>query len=166
MGILRRPPRRPGNTPAPGGAEAPPAAEKCGGGDHRGRDTARGAGQRRRALGAEGEARAAAYLQRRGYLILDRNLRVGGVEIDLIATRGRVVAFVEVKTRRNRRAGAPEEAVDRRKRARLAHAATAWLCAAPRSSITKLRFDVMACEVRAGRWTIRHWPGAFDLDEL
>ena len=52
-----------------------------------------------------------------GGRIVARNVRAGGVEIDLIATRGRLVAFVEVKTRRSARFGRPEEAVDAAKRA-------------------------------------------------
>ena len=60
------------------------------------------------ALGAEGEARAARFLARRGYRILARNVRAGGVEIDLVATRGALLAFVEVKTRRTRDFGAPD----------------------------------------------------------
>ena len=68
-------------------------------------------GDTRRAFGAEGEARAAAYLEREGYRIVDRNVRAGGVEMDLVATRGRQVVFVEVKARRSLRFGTPEEAV-------------------------------------------------------
>ena len=57
-------------------------------------------------FGAEGEARAARFLARRGYRILARNVRAGGVEIDLVAARGALLAFVEVKTRRTRDFGA------------------------------------------------------------
>ena len=46
------------------------------------------------ALGAEGEARAAAHLRRRGYRIVARNVHAGGVEIDLIARRGSLYVFV------------------------------------------------------------------------
>jgi putative endonuclease len=116
-------------------------------------------------LGREGEARAAAYLTARGYRILARNARSGGVEIDLVAARGRLLVFVEVKTRRSRTAGAPEEAVDARKRARLVRGAAAWL-SEQGSRARRARFDVIACECDpAGRWQIRHWPGAFDAGE-
>lgn len=117
----------------------------------------------RPALGAEGERRAAALLTRRGWRILARNARAGGVEIDLVAERGGVVAFVEVKTRRSRRFGAPELAVDPRKQARLVRGAAAWLREHRDRRRRLARFDVIACEVGAdGRWRLRHLEGAFD----
>ena len=113
-------------------------------------------------LGADGEARAAAHLQARGYRIAARNVRAGGVEMDLIARRGRVIAFVEVKTRRTRTFGAPEEAVDARKRARLVRGAAAWLREHP-ASAERVRFDVIVCEIDPrNRWHVRHLEAAFD----
>ncbi len=114
----------------------------------------------RRALGAFGEARAAEHLEAAGYRILGRNVRAGGVELDLIATRGPLLVFVEVKTRRHRRHGAPEEAVDARKQARLVRGARAWIADHRRRG--RVRFDVIAVFAEAGAWTIRHIPGAFD----
>ena len=123
------------------------------------------AGASQRALGIEGEARAAAYLAARGYRIVARNLRAGGVELDLVATRGRLVVIVEVKTRRSRAAGTPEEAVDFRKRERLVRGATAWLAAHPGRG-SRVRFDVVACEWDAARgWSLRHLEGAFEAGE-
>jgi putative endonuclease len=119
----------------------------------------------RRALGIEGEARAAAHLETRGYRILARNARAGRVEIDLVAMRGRTLVFVEVKTRRSRGAGLPEEAVDFHKRERLVQGAAAWLAAHPRRA-GPVRFDVVACERdAAGRWSIRHLEAAFDAGD-
>lgn len=116
----------------------------------------------RAALGAEGERRAAALLAQRGWRILARNARAGGVEIDLVAERAGVVAFVEVKTRRSLSFGAPELAVDPRKQARLVRGAAAWLHEHP-ARRRRARFDVIACEVGAdGRWRLRHLEGAFD----
>jgi putative endonuclease len=54
----------------------------------------------RQALGRRGEESAAAHLRRRGFAVLARNVRTRHGEIDLIARRGGVLAFVEVKTRR------------------------------------------------------------------
>ena len=119
----------------------------------------------RRALGAEGEARAAALVEARGYRIVARNVRADGIEMDLVAARGGLVAFVEVKTRRSRRGGAPEEAVDARKRARLVRAVAAWL-RAHGGGVRRVRFDVVACEQGPdGAWELRHWEGAFDAGE-
>jgi putative endonuclease len=118
------------------------------------------------ALGAEGERQAAAHLRRQGYRIVDSNVRAGGVEIDLIVRRGRVLAFVEVKTRRGTGLGPPELAVDARKQARLVRGAGAWLDQHPVPGRIHIRFDVIACLVRDSglrnaRWAIRHIPDAF-----
>ncbi len=116
----------------------------------------------RLALGAEGEARAADYLARRGYRIVARNIRSQGVEIDLIAARGPLLAFVEVKTRRSRDHGAPEEAVDARKQARLVRGASAWL-REHGARARRARFDVIVFERDPDSgWRLRHLEGAFD----
>jgi putative endonuclease len=113
-------------------------------------------------LGAEGEARAARLLEASGYAILARNARADRVEIDLVAAREGVVAFVEVKTRRGRDHGAPEEAVDWRKRRRLVRGAAAWLHASGVRA-RRVRFDVIVCELdAAGEWRLRHIEDAFD----
>ena len=116
-------------------------------------------------LGAEGEARAAAHLARGGYRILARNVRAGGVELDLVASRAGTIVFVEVKTRRSRSHGAAEWAVDPRKQARLVRGARAWLHET-RPRFRAARFDVIACEAHAdGSWVVRHLEGAFDASE-
>jgi putative endonuclease len=115
-------------------------------------------------LGAAGEKRAAAHLRRRGYRIVATNVRADGVEIDLIARRGPLVVFVEVKTRRSRLLGPPEDAVDARKRARLVRGAAAWLHDHPRVA-RRARFDVIVCELdERGDWSLRHLEAAFDAD--
>lgn len=53
----------------------------------------------KKALGKKGEDAVAAWLQQHGFKILDRNYQVRQGEVDLIATREDVVAFIEVKTR-------------------------------------------------------------------
>ena len=65
----------------------------------------------RRQTGTEYERRAEQYLREKGYEILERNFRCAYGEIDLIARQGSGLIFVEVKYRKNRRAGLPEEAV-------------------------------------------------------
>jgi putative endonuclease len=118
-------------------------------------------GMSRAALGAAGEARAARHLQTHGYRIVARNVRAGGVEMDLVARRGGLIVFAEVKTRRSRTFGLPESAVDARKRARLIRGAAAWLQENGRTT-RRVRFDVIVCELTVDGWRLRHLEGAFD----
>ncbi|MBW7944671.1 YraN family protein [Patescibacteria group bacterium] len=68
-------------------------------------------------LGVLGEQRAAQFLISRGFRILDRNIRVGGGELDIVAwdPHTRELVFVEVKTRTSSFSGDPSLAVDHRK---------------------------------------------------
>ncbi len=63
-------------------------------------------------LGTWGEDLAASFLQRKGYTIIERDWKSGHRDLDIIATDGAVVIFVEVKTRRNTIFGEPEAAID------------------------------------------------------
>jgi putative endonuclease len=80
----------------------------------------------RHLLGLEGEIVAKEYLERSGYRILEHRFRVGRFEVDLIAERSGLVAFVEVKTRRGGRHGSPAEAVTWGKRREMVRVAKAW----------------------------------------
>jgi putative endonuclease len=73
----------------------------------------------RRRLGQWGENVAALHLESAGYALIERNWRCRGGEIDLVARDGETVVFVEVKTRRGRDFGAPEEALTPRKARKL-----------------------------------------------
>jgi len=119
----------------------------------------------RNELGAEGERRAADHLAARGYRIVGRNVRAGGVEMDLIVRRGPLVVFVEVKTRRAGGPGSGEDAVDARKQLRLVRGATAWIHEQPRP-IGRARFDVIVCECSRDErdWRLRHLEAAFDAN--
>ncbi|MBW1842952.1 MAG: YraN family protein [Deltaproteobacteria bacterium] len=119
----------------------------------------------RNELGAEGERRAADHLAARGYRIVGRNVRAGGVEMDLIVRRGRLVVFVEVKTRRAGGPGCGEDAVDARKQLRLVRGAAAWIHEQPRPT-HRVRFDVIVCECSRDErdWRLRHLEAAFDAN--
>lgn len=82
-------------------------------------------------LGRAGENRAAEYLTRHGYTVLDRNWRCAQGEVDIVAARGEHLVVVEVKTRRSVVFGHPFEAVDERKKRRLWGLAHAWKAAHP-----------------------------------
>ena len=80
----------------------------------------------RRELGDWGEEKAARYLRRKGYRILDRNFSCRQGEIDIIAEKSGVVAFVEVKLRKNADFAQAREFVTARKQARILAAARLW----------------------------------------
>ena len=120
-----------------------------------------GAKHDRRALGTSGEAIAARHLEARRFRILERNVRCHQGEIDLVALDAETVVFVEVKSNRGGRYGAPEEMVTPAKQRRLTRLALwylqrrGWLgCPA--------RFDVVAIDWdRTGAASARHFPNAF-----
>ena len=74
-------------------------------------------------LGKWGEDVAAAYLERQGYTIIERDWKSGHRDLDIIALDGDTVVFVEVKTRSNRMFTDPEMAVDYQKIRHLQQAA-------------------------------------------
>lgn len=76
--------------------------------------------------GTQAETLAAEYLQRQGLRILARNFRVKGGEIDLVASEGKSLVFVEVRLRRHRDFGGAGESITRAKRQRLILAARHW----------------------------------------
>ena len=78
-------------------------------------------------LGKKGEALAADFLLTRGYTILCKNWRYRHYEIDIIATRGKKLHFIEVKTRSSAYHGHPEESVTRKKFRFLKNAADEYL---------------------------------------
>ncbi len=100
------------------------------------------------ARGRSGERRVAWHYRLRGYRILARNVRAGGVELDLIVRRGRRLVFCEVKLKEGPRFGDPLEAVDDWKRERLRRGAQAWLLANPSFSDLRVTFEFAA--VRPG----------------
>jgi len=103
------------------------------------------------------ERRAARWYRLRGYRILDTNCWLAGAELDVVARRGRVVVFCEVKSKRGAEFGDPLEMVDARKVARVRRAATAWLARHSELDGLDVRFDVLA--ERAGR--LQHVADAF-----
>lgn len=76
--------------------------------------------------GVLGETAVCYYLEALGYRVLDRNFRIRGGEIDIVALHGDVLCFVEVKTRRLGTQSTGQEAVGRRKRHHLIRAAYAY----------------------------------------
>jgi putative endonuclease len=111
-------------------------------------------------LGRRGERAAEKHLRRNGFRIVARNFRAAGAEIDIVAMDGDVLVFVEVKTRRSREAGAPEEAVDERKQKRMRRAAEIFATRYRADDIT-MRFDVVAVDASGERLEIELLRNAF-----
>lgn len=109
-----------------------------------------------RLLGDRGERRARRYLKRSGYKILERNFKNPFGEVDIIAKKGDVVAFIEVKTRSSDLFGMPSEAVLRDKKRRYVRAAEFYF--ANRQIDVVVRFDVI--EVYRGK--VNHILSAFE----
>lgn len=96
--------------------------------------------------GTLGEQLACDHLVSRGYEIVDRNWRCARGEIDIVARDGACWAFVEVKTRRGRGAGLPEDAITPRKIARLMELAQTYLAENALDGVD-WRIDVVAVEL-------------------
>lgn len=113
-------------------------------------------------LGRRGEAIAARYLEARGWIILERNVRWHRKEVDLIATRGWVLAFIEVKTRRGGECGHPLEAITPTKRRDIEGVAEAWVRSRPLARGTLLRFDAISVySSERGEAEVCHVPDAW-----
>jgi putative endonuclease len=87
----------------------------------------RAGGDRKHRQGRRGEKLAVKHLRSAGYEILRTNWRWKRYEIDVVARKDRIIAFVEVKTRADTAFGRPEEFVDRNKQAFLRRAADAFI---------------------------------------
>lgn len=115
----------------------------------------------RRLFGSRGEREAASLLRRRGCRILRRNYTCSVGEVDLIASDGEAIIFVEVKTRRSDEAQDPVEAVHREKRRRMKRAAQHFI-SAHRLHDRPCRFDVIIIVwPPKGRPVIEHYEDAF-----
>jgi putative endonuclease len=113
-------------------------------------------------LGDRGEAIAIRHLEEAGWRVLDRNFRLGRREIDIVARRGDVIAFVEVKTRAGLGYGHPLEAVTRRKRREIQHVAAAWVDRFGRPG-DDYRFDAIGILDTGGIPIIEHVEDAWTM---
>ena len=107
--------------------------------------------------GLSAETRAAAYLMAKGYRILAKRFRTPYGEIDIVARRRNLLAFIEVKARANLDDAA--YALTPRQQQRIIDAAQAWLMAHPEHTDFELRFDAVLI---APRRLPRHLLAAFD----
>ena len=110
-------------------------------------------------LGKQGEELAAAYLEKKGYRILEKNWRQWRHEIDIIALSGKYLVVVEVKTRQSNFFGEPETAVTREKQKSLIRAANAYI--RYRNLQDEVRFDIVSVIISNTGEKIHHIEDAF-----
>jgi putative endonuclease len=97
-----------------------------------------------RAIGTRAERRALWHYRLRGFRILATNVWIGGYELDVVARRGGLVAFCEVKAKSSGELGDPAEMVNSEKQRRIRLAAEAWLASQREVEGCEARFDVAA----------------------
>jgi putative endonuclease len=112
-------------------------------------------------VAARGESLARRHLEGLGYRIEACNWRAPQGEIDLVASDGETLVFVEVKARTGRQFGEPEEAITRRKRRHLVETAQAYLEAHGHLEAA-WRIDVIAVDLAPSGAVLRleHYPDA------
>lgn len=110
--------------------------------------------------GLSAESKAAAYLMMKGFRIAARRWRSPAGEIDIVARRGKLLIFVEVKARALLDDAA--YSVTERQQRRIAGAAGAWLAANPGDAACDMRFDAILVTPR--RFP-QHIVAAFDAND-
>ncbi|MCH3950349.1 MAG: YraN family protein [Acidaminococcus sp.] len=106
-------------------------------------------------FGRWGEMIAARYLVQKGYQILERNYRTPRGEIDIIAAKGGVIVFVEVKSRRGEGFGRPAAAVTWEKQSHIRASARIYLNRT-RQNRCRIRYDVLEILAEYGQIRINH----------
>lgn len=114
--------------------------------------------------GAAAETAAASFLQQQGLLLISRNYRFKGGEIDLIFEELQRLIFVEVRMRNNRRYGSGAESVTLSKQQKLSNTALHYLQQHPRYEAHEIRFDVLSATQQQGTFQFEwfkeaFWPG-------
>lgn len=108
-----------------------------------------------REYGSGGEEIAARFIEGKGFIILERNFRMGRQgEMDIIARKDGLVVFIEVKSRRSGTYGGPLYSLGRSKKARLRRIAEGYLRANPalNNRETVFRFDLLSIENESIEW--------------
>lgn len=112
-------------------------------------------------LGKSGEEVALRYLKRKKYKIVEKGFRLFRGEIDIIAYDKKTLVFIEVKTRRSRDFGSPEESVTPSKQKQIIKIAQGFL-AINKIREVECRFDVISLiKTEKNEYLVRHIKNAF-----
>jgi len=118
----------------------------------------------RASTGQEGEKLANQFLRKNGYRILDERFRTQFGELDIVARKARVIAFVEVRSVSGEMGYLPEESINRRKIDRLTKCAMAWI-QKKRIKNIQFRFDVITVDLTdEDEPVLNHFPAAFEAE--
>ena len=114
-------------------------------------------------IGRYGEQLAREFIEGKGYCFLRKNYRYERAETDLIFEdrENKILVFVEVKTRRSKSFGEPEEAVTFAKQVQLVKSAEGFVMENPDFEAFEMRFDVVSIFIHAGRKEINHIENIF-----
>ncbi len=112
-------------------------------------------------VGAKGEEAACSYLKRKGWRIIARNFRCRFGELDIVAAKDGILAFIEVKTRSRDDFGLPREAVNREKQKKLRVSAEVFLQRRPGLSRFQPRMDVIEIRAAEEGAVLNHLENAF-----
>jgi len=110
--------------------------------------------------GNEGENRAAAYLEEKGFEIIERNWRTNRGEIDIIAVKNDILAFVEVKSLPNGTLDMIQRELNYQKRQRIIKTSKRFLLNHRQYSNSYVRFDVIVIDM-PGLEPVYHIENAF-----
>ena len=114
-------------------------------------------------LGKFGEEKAKEFLESKGYVLITSNFRYDRAEVDLIFKdeKNKIVIFVEVKTRRNRKFGEPEESINKTKQNQIKKAAEGFISENDEFMDYDLRIDTVSVFMDGKGITINHTENAF-----
>ena len=114
-------------------------------------------------LGKFGEEKAKEFLESKGYVLITTNFRYDRAEVDLIFKdkKNKIVIFVEVKTRRNRKFGEPEESINKSKQNQIKKAAEGFISENDEFLDNDLRIDTVSVFMDGKGITINHTENAF-----
>lgn len=109
-------------------------------------------------VGKAYEEKASAFLKKNGFQILERNFRCRQGEVDLIGIHENCLVFVEVKYRKNRKSGMPEEAVGAAKQMKICRISDYFRIKHLNYAGMQVRYDVVALTGETVRWYRNAFP--------
>jgi putative endonuclease len=114
-------------------------------------------------LGKYGESLAKKYLESKNYIPVAENFRYERAEVDSIFVdeKEKILVFVEVKTRRSKTFGEPEESVTEGKQEQIIKSAQGFLMEHPEYDEYGKRFDIVSVYVKGNKKEINHIINAF-----